>query len=63
MISDAEKLAFAEEILSTRKTCDNCWHSRTGPCTMYSVACATQVETATLPVWWMSHEEGESIQL
>jgi len=58
-----KKLLFAREILSTRKTCDNCWHNHTGHCGLYSCKCVTQVlNRADTPEWWLSYEDGEEYE-
>uniref|UniRef100_A0A6M3LD45 Uncharacterized protein n=1 Tax=viral metagenome TaxID=1070528 RepID=A0A6M3LD45_9ZZZZ len=63
-----EDLKFAEEILSTSKTCENCWFYRSGMvlnryhCALYSSECATQVfNHKELPSRWTSFEDGEEM--
>lgn len=50
---------FVEALSSTKKTCENCWHNRTGHCSMYSCECATDVARHhSSPRWWTSYEDG-----
>ena len=58
--SEYEKLRFAQEILSTAKTCSNCYHHRDGRCEVYSCNCVTSVRKVSTPFWWLSYEEGEA---
>ena len=56
-------LTFAMEILSNRKSCENCYHHRSGRCGMYSCRCATDIlNRKAEPSWWMSYEEGEEAE-
>lgn len=61
MSEESDKILFALEILLVRrKTCDSCWHNRTGHCSLYSSNCATAVfNQAADPPRWTSYEDGE----
>lgn len=61
MSKESDELHFAQEILMIRrKTCINCWHSRSGGCSLSSCDCATAVmRQATNPPRWTSYADGE----
>ena len=50
---------YAQDLVSKRKTCYNCWHWRNSNCALYSCECATQVAHRTGSPRWVSYEDGE----
>lgn len=61
MSEEIDNQLFAQEVLTERKTCSNCWHNREEHCKLFSCECATSVFNHTIkPLRWKSYETGKA---